>query len=447
VQAGAFLLGGLRSGNTRHIVRAVKSIFHIVIFVCIATFFPASQLLAGAAASSGWLEIAGDKLYLAGIGHGFHIFDLSDPAHPKWMGGWQNRTCPVGVQVVGGFAYVANRTSGFEVIDVHNATAPALVGHLRTGGDLQTVQVVGHYAYVADLRRGLDIIDISDPAKPKLAGDFETKGQGWSVVANGDYLYAGYGGGVLRIFQLDHGTAPMLVKEISGAGSMGMLVADGKLLTQQFGWLCLMSLQNPTNPVMIADSQIGFGMSGSACVRDSLVFMTRGKMALGIFDLGARGKIKLLGSLQAGYQGYGVCVWGHFAYVADGGANLHVIDISDPTKPVEVNRIGTENFCSKVLSLTDGSVEKSAMAAQGNLGGPVTNAPPELGNAVRVVDGAFSFTLHGVPGGVYYLQASTDLITWKVISTNTLSDGGTLRISDPDAHLFSNRFYRAVKKE
>lgn len=409
--------------------------------------FSAGQLLGAATASSGWVEIVGDKHYLAGIGHGFHIFDLSDPAHPKWTGSWQNRTCPVGVQVVDGLAYLANRTSGFEVIDVHDATAPALVGHLRTGGDLQTVQVVGHYAYVADERRGLDIIDVSDPTQPKLAGDFDTHGQGWSAVADADYLYAGYGGGVLRIFHLDHGTAPMLVKEISGAGSMGMLVADGKLLTQQFGWLCLMSLQNPTNPVMIADSQIGFGMSGSACVRDSLVFMTRGNMALGIFDLGARGKIKLLGSLQAGYQGYGVCVREHFAYVADGGANLHVIDISDPTKPAEVTRISTENFCSKVLSLTDYAAEKSPATAAASSEGPVTNAPPQLADAVRVLDGAFSFTLHGVPAGVYYIQASTDLIIWTVISTNTLPADGTLSISDPDAHLFNNRFYRAVKQQ
>jgi hypothetical protein len=397
----------------------VKSIFQSAIFICIAAFLSAGQLLAGSAASSGWVEIAGNKLYLAGIGHGFHVFDLSDPAHPKWTGSWQNRTCPVGVQVVGRFAYLANRTSGFEVIDVHNAAAPALVGHLRTGGDLQAVQVFGQYAYVADLRRGLDIIDISDPNKPKLAGESETKGQCWSVVVNGDYLYAGYGGGVLRIFHLDNGTNPKLVKEIPGAGSMGLQIADGKLLAQDFGVQCLMNLQNPADPVMIAGSQ----------------------------NCGAQGEFKFLNSFQVSYQYFGVGVRGNYAYVADGGANLHVIDISDPTKPVEVNRIGTENFSSKVLSLADGAVEKSAVVAQSNLGGAVTNAPPELGDAVRVVDGAFSFTLHGVPEGAYYLQASADLITWATISTNTLPDDGTLRISDPDAHLFNNRFYRAVKKE
>lgn len=396
--------------------------------------------------SSGWLDIAGDKLYIAGIGHGFHIFDISDPIHPKWNGSWQNHTCPVGVQVVDGLAYLANRTSGFDVIDVHDSAAPALIGHFNAGGDMQSVQVVGRYAYVADLRRGFDILDISDSKQPRLAGDFEVKGQGWSAVFNEDYLYAGYGGGALRIFHLNAGTNPKLVNEIPGAGSTGQQIADGKLITQRFGCLCLMDLQNPANPSVIADSQVGFGMSGNVCVRDSLMYMNYG--SLGIFKVGQPGKIQLLGSVgDVGYQGHGVGVQGHYAYVVDGGANLHIFDVSNPNRPMEVNRIGTENFCSKVLALTDYITGKSPTIIPISSEGAITNAPPQFTDALRVIDGAFSFTLRGIPGGIYYLQASTDLIEWTTISTNTLPDGGTLRVSDPDAHLFNKRFYRAVKKE
>ncbi len=298
--------------------------------------------------SSGWLDIAGDKLYIAGIGHGFHIFDISDPLHPKWSGSWQNHTCPVGVQVVDGLAYLANRTSGFDVIDVHDPAAPVLIGHFNAGGDMQTVQVAGHYAYVADWRRGWDIIDISNPNQPQLAGDFETKGLGLSAVVDEDYLYAAYGGGVLRIFHLDNGTNPKLVKEIPDAGGPGQQIAGGKLITQHLGWLCLMDLANPTNPTVIADSQIGFSATGNVCVRDSLTFMTYMRMGLGIFDLDKPGKVQLLGAVgEVGYQGHGIGVYGHYAYVVDGGANLHIFDVSNPARPVEVNRIGTENFAAK----------------------------------------------------------------------------------------------------
>ncbi len=396
--------------------------------------------------ASGWLDIAGDKLYLAGIGHGFHVFDLADPLHPKWSGSWQNHTCPVGVQVVDGFAYLANRTSGFDVIDVHDSAAPALIGHFNTGGDMQTVQVVGRYAYVADFRRGLDIIDVSDPRQPKLAGDFDTKGQGWSASLNGDFLYAGYGGGVLRIFQLEKGTNPKLVKEIPGAGSMGQQIAGSKLITQHFGRLCLMGLENPASPVVIADSQAGFGVSGTVCVRDSLLFTTC--MGLGIFDLSQPGKVRLLGSLgEVGYQGHGVGVYEHYAYVVDGGANLHVIDVSNPANPVEVNRIGTENFCSQVLSLTNFVAGAAVREIPASQVGAITNAPPQLVDEVRAAAGAFSFTLRGVPAGVYYLQASTNLTSWTIISTNTLPAEGTMRISDPDAPRFNSRFYRAIKRQ
>lgn len=398
--------------------------------------------------SSGWLDIAGDKLYIAGIGHGFHVFDLSDPLHPKWSGSWQNHTCPVGVQVVDGLAYLANRTSGFDVIDVRDPVAPALIGHFNAGGDIQTVQVVGRYAYVADWRRGWDIIDISNPNQPQLAGDFETKGLGLSAVVDEDYLYAAYGGGVLRIFHLDNGTNPKLVKEIPDAGGPGQQIASGKLITQHLGWLCLMDLANPTNPTVIADSQIGFSATGNVCVRDSLTFMTYMRMGLGIFDLDKPGRIQLLGSVgEVGYQGHGIGVYKNFAYVVDGGANLHIFDVSNPARPVEVNRIGTENFCSKVLSLTDYTAGKSPMAVSPSSEEAITNAPPQLVDTVRIVDGAFSFTLHGVPESVYYIQASTDLISWTAISTNTLPADGTLKISDPDAHLFSTRFYRAIKQQ
>jgi hypothetical protein len=421
----------------------MKGFFPVAFFVCTMAIFSASRCWADAASSSR-LEIAGDKLYIAGIGHGFHVLDISNPAKPKWVGGWNNHTCPVGVQVVDGLAYLANRTSGFEVVDVRNPASPAQIGHLSTGGDIQTVQVTGHHAYVADSKRGFDVIDISDPRQPKLAGDFETKGQGWSAVANGDYAYVGYGGGVLRMFQLENGTNPKFIKEILGAGSMALQIVNGKLLSQHFGALSLMDIQNSASPAIIAESHVHLPIFCSACVRDSLAFVTGGSMGLGICDLGTS-KIKLLSSIETGYQGFGVRVSGNFAYVVDGGSNLHVFDVSNPAKPVEVNRVSTENFCSQVLSSAGDAVAKSS-AIIPDVATAITNAPPQLTAVTHLPNGSFSFLLRGVPGGVYDIQASTDLIHWTVISTGTLPETGVLTISDPDARLFNNRFYRAIKQ-
>ena len=411
--------------------------------MCALIIFSASRCWA-AITSSSRLEIVGDKLYIAGIGHGFQVLNISNPTKPKWLGGWNNHTCPVGVQVVDGLAYLANRTSGFEVIDVREPTAPAQIGHLCTGGDLQTVQVAGRYAYVADEKRGFDIIDISDPKQPKLAGDFEAKGQGWSVVANGDYAYAGFGGGVLRTFQLAKGAHPKLVNEFPSGGSFALQIMERKLLTQSHGALCLVDLENPTNPTFAATSKIRLPMYWFACVRDSLAFISGGSLGLSICELKA-GKLQLVSSVETGYQGWGVRVRGNFAYVVDGGSNLHVFDISNLALPVEVNRVGTENFCSQALSLAGDAAEKSPAAIPASLIA-ITNAPPQLSAAARKAGGSFSFLLRGVPGGVYDIQASSDFIHWTVISTIELPETGGLTISDSDAHLFSSRFYRAIKQ-
>ena len=134
-----------------------------------------------------------------------------------------------------------------------------------------------------------------------------------------------------------------------------------------------------------------------------------------------------MGSIgDVGYQGHGIGVYEHYAYVVDGGANLHIFDVSNPARPVEVNRVGTENFCSQVLTLTNFVTDYSAAGIQAGTSGAITDAPPQLADAMRTADGAFSFTLRGVPEGTYFIQASADLISWANISTNSLPLGGTL---------------------
>ncbi len=73
-----------------------------------------------------------------------------------------------------------------------------------------------------------------------------------------------------------------------------------------------------------------------------------------------------------------------------------------------------------------------------------TNAPPQLSLPRRLPGGAFSFTLAGTPFATYVVQASTNLVTWSSVTTNTLPGGGTASVTDSQAGGFSKRFYRAV---
>jgi hypothetical protein len=76
-----------------------------------------------------------------------------------------------------------------------------------------------------------------------------------------------------------------------------------------------------------------------------------------------------------------------------------------------------------------------------------TDAPPVLNNPRRLSGGGFSFDLAGAPLATYVVHASTNLISWQAITTNALSTGGALTITDSQATAFSRRYYRAVKAQ
>jgi alpha-N-arabinofuranosidase len=62
--------------------------------------------------------------------------------------------------------------------------------------------------------------------------------------------------------------------------------------------------------------------------------------------------------------------------------------------------------------------------------------PPQPG-------GQFVFQLQGQPGGRYFIQSSTNLVTWSTVSTNFLS-GNTLNVTNPVSAGAAMNFWRAV---
>lgn len=55
-------------------------------------------------------------------------------------------------------------------------------------------------------------------------------------------------------------------------------------------------------------------------------------------------------------------------------------------------------------------------------------------------DGRFTLTVSGVPGYQYVIQASTNLVDWVSVKTNT----APFTFVDTNAGQFNRRFYRSV---
>jgi hypothetical protein len=78
--------------------------------------------------------------------------------------------------------------------------------------------------------------------------------------------------------------------------------------------------------------------------------------------------------------------------------------------------------------------------------GLVTPLSPALLSCTVNANQQFEFVLKGQPGDTYQIDASTDLITWTCIRTNTLATD-TLTITDPSGIASPpTRFYRAWRR-
>src|SRR5205814_1075925 len=69
-----------------------------------------------------------------------------------------------------------------------------------------------------------------------------------------------------------------------------------------------------------------------------------------------------------------------------------------------------------------------------------------ISNILYSPNGQFSFNLTGPAGQLVIVDASSDLVNWPPIWTNTFGTNAIsdiLNFSDPQSGVYSNRFYRA----
>ncbi len=78
--------------------------------------------------------------------------------------------------------------------------------------------------------------------------------------------------------------------------------------------------------------------------------------------------------------------------------------------------------------------------------GTVNPVPPALSQPTVTTNNQLRFLLTGTPGDTYHIEASTNLLNWTAISTNTMATN-TMLFTHPQAvSAFPQRFYRAWRR-
>ncbi|MET0225832.1 MAG: PQQ-binding-like beta-propeller repeat protein, partial [Dokdonella sp.] len=166
------------------------------------------------------ISVDGGRAYLAAWGYGVLIADLSDPAHPSALGGFEFPFASA-IEAHGDRVYVSSTTNGgfFKILDVSDPANPHLLGSLATS-QTYDLTVRGDYAYLVDgadfADGGLRVVDVSNAATPIVTGqDLGCPyASGVDVSADGGTTYIACSSGELRIVDTTDKTNPVALGSV-----------------------------------------------------------------------------------------------------------------------------------------------------------------------------------------------------------------------------------------
>jgi hypothetical protein len=236
--------------------------------------------------------------YVVG-GRTFTIYDVSDPSLPVRLGSHELPEEIWGFRIAGDRAYIGNNFSGLALLDISNPRAPEVLGVHKTLGQTKIGAAVGSKVGLIDHMEGFVLIDVSNERAPEGIGSFYLDGYARDAVTLGTMAYAVDSPSGLYIFDLSrdgepepvavlHGpSAPRFIEAVAIEGGPTLVAGAGG------GNLQVYDVTDPTAPVRAPS------------------FETPGQVVRISFRRAT-------------------------AFVADGPAGFHLVDLADPSSPTLV---------------------------------------------------------------------------------------------------------------
>ncbi len=285
----------------------------------------------------GWAQgvaVTGGYAYIADKTRGVRVLDVSDPYTPTEAGSYETLGTPQAVAVHWGYAYVADSSYGLRILDVHTPEKPTVAGGYATGNAVN-VTAVGRNVYVVNTpctNKCLQIIDATSPSTPSEVGWYDT-GQAGDVVVSGDHAYvAGING--LSVVNISDPATPTYAGRYNPGTCYAVALDSPHAYVTDWSGLHIVDISDPSNPSEAASWSSPVAAMDVA-LEGSLAYVAAGGLHVVSLELSGPQEV---GAYAPGtgedYQS--VAVDGFYAYVADRGKGLRVIDVSDPRRPDEV---------------------------------------------------------------------------------------------------------------
>lgn len=296
------------------------------------------------------VALSGNNVFIADAWAGVQVVDISTPQKPVLVataatGGWS-----LGVAVFGKKLVSANGAQGSDVFDISDPANPKLLSsYLKEKNESDTnvrrVFIDNDTAYVADTLNGLRILDISHP---KLyitqIGLFNQLSYARRLVLKGDYIYLAAGNeGAMYVINIADPLAPYQVSKFQADGIAPDVVLTGNFVTlgtfeDSSNCVTVVDISDPANPLEASAVDLQSLICGAPrqmAAQGNYVYIAD-EWGLSIYDLSDPGAVKTAGRIQldqSGDQTIALSVSGNYAYVADAGNGLQIVDVSNPADP------------------------------------------------------------------------------------------------------------------
>ncbi len=320
---------------------------------------PAAPTQVGQVATTDARDVVvnGRYAYVADGAAGLRVISILDPTNPSILNTLATSNAN-GVYVHTNRAYVADGSSGLRIVNITTPSAPALLGSLATT-DARAAFVSGSYAYVADGSSGLRIIDVSAPASPVLRSTTATT-YALDIAVSGKSAFVADGAGGLRIFNVANPTAPGVRGQFATPNARGVSVLAGiAYLADGAGGLRIINVANQNAP----SQQWQISTSDARGVQTPLgiySYVADGGGGLRVVSLAGIGSYMT----RAGFVARNaadpsdnpnqIYISGNYAYVSSAFRGVKILDISNPTNPVQVGLINNDSGAEAVQLYVQG---------------------------------------------------------------------------------------------
>ena len=238
---------------------------------------------------------------------------------------------------------MANDDDGLKIINISNPDSTSQVRHIETGENSSRIEVQGDYAYIAGGLTSMPVLDISNPDNPIKIGDFAARSN--DIVIKDQYAYiANYGD--LTILDVSN---PEDLEEVGNLKTDGYIYeiavqGDYAYVANSLAGFKIINISNPENPEQVGVFDIEDDGAHHVAVQGEYAYVTFDSLVvLDISDPTSPIQISSFDSYI-----YAIAVQDDYVYITRNNV-FCILDNSDPTNLVEIGSYVLDDYCWDIV--------------------------------------------------------------------------------------------------